>query len=89
MMQNALKADSLERMVAIQSLYLNNVAQILTGNVSIDSIREIDSLARTDASYDIPRGEQEEARAVDPGQKGEERTAQGKKAGALVPRRSR
>lgn len=60
-MQNALKADSLERMVAIQSLYLNNVAQILTGNISIDSIREIDSLARTDASYDIPRGEQEEA----------------------------
>ena len=44
-MQNALRADSLERMMEIQSLYLNNVAGILSGTMPLDSIRQIDSLA--------------------------------------------
>lgn len=59
-MQNALRADSLERMIAIQSLYLNNVAGILSGTMKLDSIREIDSLAQVNANYDIPRSKEEE-----------------------------
>ena len=58
-MQNALRADSLERMMAVQSLYLKNVVGILTGTTPIDSIREIDSLAHVNADYDIPRSENE------------------------------
>lgn len=58
--QNALRADSLERMIQIQSLYLNNVAGILSGTMPIDSIREIDSLARTQADFEIPRSQEEE-----------------------------
>ncbi len=62
-MQNALRADSLERMIEIQSLYLNNVAGILSGTMSLDSIRQIDSLASNDINYEIPRS-QEETRFV-------------------------
>ncbi|RHJ95342.1 M23 family metallopeptidase [Parabacteroides bouchesdurhonensis] len=58
-MQNALRADSLERMIAVQSLYLKNVVGILTGTTPIDSIREIDSLAHVNADYDIPRSKNE------------------------------
>lgn len=58
-MQNALRADSLERMIEIQSLYLNNVAGILSGTIALDSIREVDSLASNDINYEIPRGKEE------------------------------
>ena len=58
--QNALRADSLERMMEVQALYLNNVAGILAGTIELDSIRRIDSLASKDMSYEIPRGEREE-----------------------------
>ena len=57
--QNALKADSLERMIAVQTLYLKNVAGILSGTMPLDSIRTIDSLAHADANYEIPRGKVE------------------------------
>lgn len=60
-MQNALRADSLERMMAIQSLYLDNVAGILSGTVPLDSIRQIDSLAQVQADYNIPRSPEEES----------------------------
>lgn len=59
-MQNALRADSLERMIAVQSLYLDNVAGILSGTMELDSIREIDSLAQVNTNYDIPRSKAEE-----------------------------
>lgn len=58
-MDNALRADSLERMVQIQGLYLRNVSQIFMGEVELDSIQRIDSLARTDVDYNIPRSEEE------------------------------
>jgi len=58
-MQNALRADSLERMIQIQSLYLNNVAGILSGTMPVDSIREIDSLARVNPDYEIPQTKEE------------------------------
>lgn len=57
--QNALRADSLERVVTIQALYLNNVAGILAGTLPVDSIKRIDSLAQKDANYEIPRSEAE------------------------------
>ena len=58
--QNALRADSLERMISIQSLYLENVAGILSGTIELDSIRQIDSLSHVDANYEIPRSKSEE-----------------------------
>jgi murein DD-endopeptidase MepM/ murein hydrolase activator NlpD len=59
-MQNALRADSLERIIAIQGLYLDNVTGILTGTIPLDSIRSIDSLAVVNADYEIPRSKTEE-----------------------------
>lgn len=59
-MQNALRADSLERMIAIQSLYLENVSGILSGTIQIDSIRNIDSLAQVQTNYEIPRSKAEQ-----------------------------
>lgn len=58
--QNALRADSLERMIEIQNLYLKNVTGIISGTIELDSIREIDSLARVDADFEIPRSPEEE-----------------------------
>jgi len=58
--QNALRADSLERMIAIQALYLENVSGILAGTLPLDSIRTIDSLAQVNPNYNIPRGKEEE-----------------------------
>ena len=58
-MQNALRADSLERMIEIQSLYLDNVAGIISGTMPLDSIRQIDSLASNDINYEIPRSKEE------------------------------
>ncbi len=57
--ENALRADSLERQMQIQALYLNNVADILAGTMTIDSIRQIDSMARVNPNYDIPRTAEE------------------------------
>ena len=58
--QNALRADSLERMIEIQNLYLKNVTGIISGTIELDSIREIDSLARVVADFEIPRSPEEE-----------------------------
>ncbi len=59
-MQTALRADSLERLISIQALYLDNVTAILTGTMPIDSIRMVDSLAHVNADYNIPRTSSEE-----------------------------
>lgn len=58
---NALRADSLERMIRIQNMYLENVAGILSGNIRLDSLRSIDSTAQSNANYEIPRSKKEEA----------------------------
>ncbi|HBK29267.1 MAG TPA: M23 family peptidase [Parabacteroides sp.] len=60
-MENALRADSLERMIQIQDLYLRNVTQIMSGEIELDSIRQIDSLAHADMDFQIPREEHEQA----------------------------
>ncbi len=58
--RNALRADSLERIIAVQALYLDNVAGILSGTTVLDSIREIDSLAQVRSDFEIPRSTVEE-----------------------------
>ncbi|MDR1344017.1 MAG: M23 family metallopeptidase [Tannerellaceae bacterium] len=58
-MQNALRADSLEMLIDIQTRYLDNVTSILTGTMPLDSIRDIDSMAIINANYEITRSEAE------------------------------
>ncbi|MDR1918887.1 MAG: M23 family metallopeptidase [Tannerellaceae bacterium] len=60
-MLNALRADSLERIIDVQTLYLESVTSILTGTMPLDSIRDIDSLALINANYEISRSQSEEA----------------------------
>ena len=60
-LQNSLRADSLEERIYIQSRYLENVSAILLGNVTIDSIKYNDSLSYINANYDIPRSDRESA----------------------------
>ena len=59
-MMNALRADSLERIIEVQTLYLDNVTGILTGTMPLDSIRDIDSMALINANYEISRSSEEE-----------------------------
>ena len=58
-LQNALRADSLESKIFAQSLYLENLMAILSGTISIDSIQAEDSLSYISANYDIPRSDRE------------------------------
>lgn len=58
-LKNALRADSLERMLSIQQLYLDNITGILTGKMPVDSIQSIDSVARVEPDFEIPRSEKE------------------------------
>ena len=59
-MQNALRADSLERIIYMQGKYLNNVVAILTGTMPVDTVRRVDSASIIKADYNIPRSEKEE-----------------------------
>lgn len=56
---NALRADSLEQVIAVQAFYFDNISAILSGTMEVDSIPGIDSLAYANANYDIPRSQQE------------------------------
>jgi lipoprotein NlpD len=58
--QNALRADSLEMKLNQQSRYLTNMSAILTGTITVDSIQRSDSTSYITANYDIPRTENEE-----------------------------
>lgn len=61
-LQNSLRADSLEQQIAIQSRYLENLSAVLSGNITIDSIQQInDSVSHIHSNYDIPRSERESA----------------------------
>ena len=60
-LQNALRADSLEIKIAIQSRYLENLTAILSGNISIDSMQNTTTVTNIIADYDIPRSEKETA----------------------------
>jgi len=60
--RNAIRADSLETLMQIYSLYLKNVSDIMTGKVSVDSVSIQDSaIYNYDLDYyDINRSEREE-----------------------------
>lgn len=70
MIQNALKADSLERKLSVQSKYLNNVSSILRGDMVVDEIPQLDSLIdnstvdlnRSDLLSEFVRSYEEEER---------------------------
>jgi lipoprotein NlpD len=59
--RNAIRADSLEAVLQTHALYLKNVSDILTGNITPDSItQQLDSVGFVNANYDIPRSEKED-----------------------------
>lgn len=58
-LQNSLRADSLEEKIAIQSRYLENLSAILSGNITIDSIQHNNSMSQVHPDYDIPRSDRE------------------------------
>ncbi|MDR1097016.1 MAG: M23 family metallopeptidase [Tannerella sp.] len=60
-LENALRADSLEEKIAIQSNYIRNISDILSGNISVDSIQSGDTLSFITSDYDIPRSDRESA----------------------------
>ena len=60
-LQNAIRADSLEQKLVIQAMYIKNIGDIMTGNVSIDSIQVNDTILQSGTSYDIPHSEREAA----------------------------
>ncbi|MDR1114595.1 MAG: M23 family metallopeptidase [Tannerella sp.] len=58
-LDNALKADSLEEKLAAQSNYIKNISDILSGNVHIDSIQYNDTMSFATSDFDIPRNDRE------------------------------
>ena len=58
-LQNALRADSLEEKISAQSRYLENLTSILSGTLSIDSIQVSDSMSSIVPNYNIPRSDRE------------------------------
>ena len=52
-LQNALRADSLEEKIIIQSLYLENLMEIMSGNVNVDSLQYDYTSSNVTANYDI------------------------------------
>jgi lipoprotein NlpD len=60
-LENAMRADSLEEQLLIQSNYIRNLADVLSGNVSVESIRSDDTASFITSNYDIPRSERESA----------------------------
>ena len=60
-LENALRVDSLEQRFALRSEYIKNISDILSGNISIDSIRHSDTMSFVTSEFDIPRSERESA----------------------------
>jgi lipoprotein NlpD len=60
-LQNALRADSLEKKIIVQSRYLENLAEVFSGRISADSIQNGYSTSSITSDYDIPRGDNESA----------------------------
>ncbi|MDR3251107.1 MAG: M23 family metallopeptidase [Tannerella sp.] len=56
---NSLRADSLEEQMLMQSNYIKNISNILSGDISIDSIGISDSVSFLSSDYDIPRSDRE------------------------------
>ena len=58
-LRNAMKIDSLEEQIDARSKYLQNITDIISGRVSVDSVHRIDTATYTAEKYDIPRTERE------------------------------
>jgi lipoprotein NlpD len=58
-LKNAMTVDSLREKIHIQSRYLENLTAILSGNISMDSIQNTDSISFTASNYEIPRSDRE------------------------------
>ena len=58
-LQNALRADSLETQIDIQRRYLENLSAIMSGDITFDSIQVDDPTSIVNVDYDIPRSERE------------------------------
>jgi lipoprotein NlpD len=60
-LENALKADSLEERLFLQSDYIRNIVDILSGNIPVDSIPYNDTTSFITSNYDIPQSDRESA----------------------------
>lgn len=58
--ENALRADSLQEMLGRQSMYIMNIQDILSGRVRIDSVQSIDSLTMMRSEELMERSKEEE-----------------------------
>jgi murein DD-endopeptidase MepM/ murein hydrolase activator NlpD len=58
--ENAMRADSLERHLQVQSRYLENIVGILSGTTVVDSVRQLTSASQA-SDYNIARGEKDVA----------------------------
>lgn len=57
---NALKVDSLQQLVAKQNLYIMNIQDIFSGKIKVDTIQSIDSLTNMRADSLMERTQREE-----------------------------
>jgi len=60
-LQNSLRADSLEEKIKLQTRYISNLSDILTGNITPETLQTTDSSSLLSSDYNIPRGENESA----------------------------
>ncbi|GHT77096.1 hypothetical protein FACS189413_03690 [Bacteroidia bacterium] len=60
MIQNALRTDSLERIIAIQTQYIDNIGGILRGNSPIAQITQPDTLSKAISIEDLQKSKQME-----------------------------
>jgi lipoprotein NlpD len=61
-LQNHLRADSLEEKIMAQTRYIDNIKDIFTGNIRMDSVAvatAADTVSYIYSNYDIPRSERE------------------------------
>jgi lipoprotein NlpD len=58
-LKNAMTVDSLREKIYMQSRYLENLTDILSGNISIDSIQNTDTMSLTASNYEIPQSDRE------------------------------
>ncbi|MDR1682582.1 MAG: hypothetical protein LBS25_04240 [Candidatus Symbiothrix sp.] len=61
MIQNALRTDSLERIIDLQSQYIDNIGAILRGNSPIAQITQPDTLSQAVTIKDVQKSKRMEA----------------------------
>jgi lipoprotein NlpD len=56
-----MRADSLEEKITVQSGYIKNISDILSGNILIDTLPYDDTMSFVASNYNIPRSDRESA----------------------------